>query len=211
MRISYIITTCCGDPEAASQRTPSRRATMGDREALLRDEILPYALAQRIDEIIVAGRFTDSLRSEFEPSGVTFFHVDPVVRWRTEAGNIRQRATEIASGDILIYTPDDHHLALDFAKQVREAADEPWDIWCPNRVHALTGQRLNTGESEGYMSWHGNVVRSRVPDAVPWDFLNPRYDFQDIPFTALWKTAGFRLRWGPPLRIYDVEAEHDED
>lgn len=197
---------------------------MADREQLLCDEILPIALAQPIDEIIVAGRYTAALEAEFP--NVKFLHVEPVVRWRTEAGHIRQVATEatnVGPGDILIYTPDDHALSLNFAANLRKLQLEEWDVWCPERRHALTPKRLNNGHltfasidgrpnpTEAYMSWHCNVLRRWVAEEVSWFHLPPDQDFQDIPTTRAWRSTEAILRWGPPLIVYDVEATESEE
>lgn len=230
MKITYIITTCCGDDEAASQRTPSREATMRTRERLLADEILPAALAQPIDEIIVGGRPTDALAEEFEPEGVRFEWIEPVVRWRTEAGHIRRVCAELTDADLFIFSADDHRLASDFADRLRENASHPlrgdggasWDAWAPARYHALTNERLNNGEVDfgeidgrphshiGYHGFHVNVMRRWLVESVPWDIFPPTLDFQDVPMTDAWRRVGAFLKWGEPLRIYDIEAAEEE-
>jgi len=229
--ISYIITTACGDSLVAYQSTPSRLGTIGDRDRLLINYVLPNVLRrQSATEVIVAGRCADSVKKAF-PGGeyenpdsrLRYLEVDPVIRWRTESGHIRRVATEEAVGDILVYSCDDHMLSIDFFDRLRAEIDEEWDVWCPARRHYLTGVPLNDGSLdfaladgrpspyEAYIPWHANVLRRWVAEKVPWDILDPNEDFQDLPMTKAWKEAGARFRWGEPLCVFDVEASLDEE
>lgn len=219
--ISYIITTCCGDPRVQDQSTPDREKTMNDRVDFLIDDILPAA--QWADQVIVAGRCDPVVKWEW-PS-FDYIEIPPLRRWRTEAGHIREIASRYAIGDILVYTPDDHKLDVQFTTILRTelALDKKWDVISPMRIHGKTGEELNNGHEkfaksdgrpnplEAYMGWHGNILRRHAWAQVPWDFQGVEVDYQDIPMTRAWIKAGLSLMWTDKLKIYDIEASADEN
>lgn len=216
MKLSCIITTCCGDPAAWNQHTPSRRAPHKERARLLAEEILPTVVG--FDEVIVAGR-CDPAVLVAHPH-VIYIHVPPEKRDRSEALRIRETATRYASGDIFVYLADDHCLAGNFAARIRQIAADEWDLITPQRIHDKTGKNLNNARptkegadwrldwQEGYSPLHCQVMRRSLWAAVPWTRVDT--EWCDVPLTGYWKQHGI-LAWRDDLACYDVEASEDEE
>ncbi|KKK98976.1 hypothetical protein LCGC14_2637350, partial [marine sediment metagenome] len=113
MRTSLIITTATGDPLVANEQRGG--AGTGQlhvkRVEFLNDDILPSASKQGFNDILVTGRPNKSLRTDL---GITYLYISPIRRDRSEALNIREQATRLSTGQVLVYSSDDHKLSENF-------------------------------------------------------------------------------------------------
>lgn len=201
MRISYVINTAALDPWVHGQN-PHRSAAYRQRAALLRDKVLPAALNQGFDEIIVAG--------VYEPGdGYRFLPVAPRYRDRRDALVQREAGARHSTGDIIVFGHDDHALEAEFLSELRLRLDrpqdfEPWDLLIPRRLHGITGAELNNGKQDGYMGGHVLVMKRWLWAEVPWTKLDTVY--WDTSMTREWKAAGAKLVYADDLTHIDIEA-----
>jgi len=200
MKLDYIITTACGDPEAWPQRTPSRIQPMQKRQELLRERILPAAVG--FDNVIVVGRYPKELEEAFPD--ITFLHLPPLVRDRVEAFRQREVGSRWSTADTFVLGADDHALGPGFSDTLRDVLDEDWDILTPLRMHGLTGEVLNNGKEDGYSPWHLHVYKRHVWARLPWTTISTLWC--DIALPRLYREHGFKMIWDDRLQVIDVEA-----
>lgn len=208
MKISYIINTAACDPWVHGSN-PHRSAGYRSRLDLMRNRILPIALEQGFDEIIVAGAYEDG-------PGYRYLPVAPHYRDRRDALVQRERGARLATGDVLVFGHDDHCLGADFSCWLREycgAGAAPWDLLVPQRRHGITGAILNNGFEDGplkssYMGGHVLVMKRWLWAQVPWTSVDSEY--WDTSLTRLWKEAGAKIVFADDLIHLDVEAAADE-
>lgn len=203
MRISLIINTAAGDPYIAARRNPFRSATYGDRRTTLSEILADFA--HGFDEIIVAGVVPNGLPQTTPVTRIV--NVAPIYRDRRDALVQREVGARHASGDILVFTHDDHAPAPGFASSLLVEPDG-WDLLIPQRVHGVTEALLNNGAADDYMGGHLLVMRRWLWAAVPWTKLNT--EFWDVPMTHEWRAAGARLVWTDRLSSIDLEASASE-
>lgn len=205
MRISYIINTAASDPRVNTVGNPYRSAGYQRRYDLLKEKVLPAALTQGFDEILVSGCFE-------EGNGYTYVTVPPRYRDRRDALWQREIGARYATGDILVFGHDDHMLAPDFYDSLLNwclhAKLPPWDLLIPRRIHGITGAELNNGKDEDYMGAHVLVMKRWLWAEVPWTLLNTI--FWDTSMTREWRAAGGKLVWADDLIHIDVEATEEE-
>lgn len=209
MRISYIINSAASDPWVHGQN-PHRIAGYKQRAALLRDRVLPAAIKQGFDEIIVAGCFEAG-------DGYRYLPVPPRYRDRRDALVQREAGARHSTGDILVFGHDDHALEDSFGNRLRMwialVLNPPWDLLIPKRIHGITGAELNNGFNKkhperSYMGGHCLVMKRWLWAAVPWTLLDT--EFWDTSLTREWKAAGGKLVYADDLIHVDVEATADE-
>jgi hypothetical protein len=216
LSVSLIITTACGDPLVAEQRGGHGQGQVHARRIeFLNERILPAALELgELDEVIVAGRPSNELR---DLPDVTYLWVPPARRDRSEALHIREIATRYSTGDILIYTADDHALSEDF---VGNMPTWDWDILTPVRINGADGNEMNSGDPAskwhnfgGYSPAHCQVLKRHV-----WAGMNEKgwmniegLEAWDIPISTFWRNLGFELKWTDEIHAVDLEAREGEE
>jgi hypothetical protein len=201
-RISLVVNTAAGDPRSAGGHNPFRSARYAERRRLLREEVLPAAFEAGLDEVLVAGVWEDG-------EGYRYVPVAPRRRDRADGLQQREVGARHATGDILVFSHDDHALGADFGPTLRGlAADPTWSLLVPRRVHAITGADLENGRKEGYMGGHVLVMRRWLWAAVPWTSVDT--EFWDVPLTHRWRGAGGEIRFEDSLIHLDVEASAEE-
>lgn len=204
MRISLIITTATADPITRKQMGSDGVRVHAQREALLRNAILPRT--EQFDEVFLAGRPADY--SDDFPH-VTHIHVPPWRRDRREALHIREVASRHATGDVLVYMADDHHVGdcTDFTAEIHRVADDDWDILTPKRLVEETEEELNRGKDHldgfNYSGLHCQVLRREVWATCPW--FSVKCDYMDVGLSRIWKENGFKMTWPDEPVCYDVE------
>ena len=213
MRTTLIISTATGDPLVANEQRGGAGTGQlhAKRVEFLNDEIIPAANSQGFEEIFVAGRPSADLRSDV---GVVYLHISPIRRDRSEALNIREQATRLSTGEILVYSSDDHKLSENF---LRDMPLEEWDVLTPKRLNGVSGNEMNSGDPEskwfnydGYSPAHCNVLKRHVWAKVPWTSIQ-RIEAWDIPISTKWREAGFRLEWTDKIWAIDLEAREGEE
>lgn len=204
MKISYIINTASRDAWQHGRGNPWRVAGYSERYTLLKDKVLPAALPQGFDETIVAGIFE-------EGAHYRYVMVLPRCRDRRDALWQRELGARHATGDILVFSHDDHMLHPQFLKTLRAwiaVPPEPWDLLIPKRVHGVTGKELNNGKQDDYMGGHVLVMKRWLWAEIPWTSVDT--EFWDTTMTRLWRQAGGKLVYADDLVHIDVEAKEDE-
>jgi hypothetical protein len=209
VKISAIYTTACGDPSAQHQQGGGGiySKTIGSRLELLREHILPAALSQGIDEIIVCGRFPQGLVDKFGDD-VIFITLPPLRLDRIEAFRQRECAARFSTGDILIASADDHMLGDGFVEILHGLVEEDWDILTPKREHGITGEELNNGREDGYSPWHCQVIKRHAWAMCPFTRVDTLWS--DIVLPEHYEEMNLRMTWDDRLVAIDVEAAEDE-
>ena len=205
MKTSYIINTACLDP-LADGGNPHRSAKYRERHTLLTQRVLPAALEQGFDEIIVAGSFESG-------AGYRYIRVDPRCRDRRDALYQREAGARHATGDILVFGHDDHRLADNFCATLHTCGVDGWDLLVPKRIHGITGATLNNGfedapGGQSYMGGHVLVMKRWLWAEVPWTACDT--EFWDTSMTRLWQEAGAKIVFSTDLIHMDVEAGPNE-
>lgn len=212
-KISYVINTASGDPHADGGN-PYRSAQYKERYRLLKEKVLPAALEQGFDEIIVAGCF--------EPgNGYLYKPVPPRCRDRRDALWQREIGARHATGDVLVFGHDDHALGEDFGRLLQlwighgdgECPCDPWDLLIPRRIHGITGAVMNNGFEDGpqgasYVGSHVIVMKRWLWAEVSWTACDT--EWWDTSLTRMWKEAGGKLVNANDLTHLDVEAAEHE-
>lgn len=198
MRISLIYNTACMDKVVRERNNHYRQASYAEREELLSKALRGVT---GFDEVIVAGTFK-------EGDGYRYVPVTPYVRDRRDALWQREWGARYSTGDILVFSHDDHELGEGFAETLREMLDEPWDLLVPQRRHSKTQEKLENGEAAGYMGGHALVMRRWLWAEVPWVSVDT--EWWDVTMTRLWEEAGGRIVWTDRLVHYDIEAMENE-
>lgn len=208
MKLSYILTTCCGDPLVSEDFGGGGlyKMTMSQRAELLDQEILPAAIPQEIDEIIVVGRFPDVLRDKWD--SVMWLTLPPERRDRIEAFRQREVAARWSTGDIFIMSADDHKLADDFVKVLRTKLDNDWSLITPRRLHGQNLTVLNNGQADGYSPWHAQVLRRELWAQLPFTAHDTLW--VDTILTTVYEKLNAKMVWDDDLVVYDCEAADDE-
>ena len=136
------------------------------RKALVLEQVVPSALAQGFDDVVVVGNWS----GDCTWVGARYLCVEPLLHNTIDALVKRDVGTLATDADILAYINDDHKFAPGFCAALREVLDEPWDVLVPHRVTYHKGRAisLNNGEREGYCGGHGGVFRRHVITARPW-------------------------------------------
>ena len=198
MKISLIINTASMDPRVAQGSNPWRSKLYGDRVSMVHKIVEE---CQDFDEIIVAGVFEPSAEGVYTYVDITQQYGD-----RRDALLQREIGARHATGDILVFTHDDH---LPKFGNKRKWKTEPWDILVPKRIHGVTGEELNNGREAGYMGGHTLCMKREAWAAIPWVTAIPPRSW-DIPMTRIWKDAGLNIVWTDELVSVDLEAgEHE--
>ena len=207
MKISYIINTAASDPWVHDRRNMHRSAGYASRHDLLTQRVLPAAVKQGFDEIIVAGCFEKG-------DGYQYVPVPPRYRDRRDALVQREMGAKYATGDILVFGHDDHALATDFHHTLKWRLEDAasWDLLIPRRIHGVTGTTLNNGLEQpprvSYMGGHVLVMKRWLWARVPWTSIDS--EWWDASLTRIWKEAGGKLVWADDLVHVDVEAAANE-
>lgn len=197
-RLSLIVNTACLDPWASTLVNPHRSAHYASREQIILEKIIPASVG--FDEVFVVGQFKEGKR-------YTYLPLPPRFRDRRDALWQREFGARHSTGNVLVFTHDDHSPGKDFADRLRRFPDE-WDILCPQRIHGLTGAVLNNGEDGNYMGAHLVVMRRPVWAEVPWNVLDTEY--WDLSMTRIWREAGAKIVWTDRLVHVDWEATEGE-
>lgn len=202
MRISYIINTASLDPWASASSNEHRSAGYRERYRLLKEQVLPAALEQGFDEIIVAGSFE-------EGPGYHYIPVAPRCRDRRDALWQREIGARHSTGDVLVFGHDDHKVGEDFAHYIHiEPPAEPWDLLIPRRVHGITGEDMNNGRLGDYCGGHVMVLKRWLWAQVPWTSIDGEY--WDKSLTRMWREAGAKIVFADDLTHIDIEASASE-
>lgn len=201
-RISIVVNTCCLGPrshEITGSCTPTPHVY---RLFALGNFIIPAYIADpNIDEVIVVGEFADGEGYTYVPSPSTHFScIDALAQ--------RQAGFEASSGDIIIFTHDDHHLDFGFAAALRAMLPFPDDISVvlPQRRRRTFGGHnvLNNGRDQGYLGGHAVVMTRDAATRAPWRDVAQVHEW-DKSHTALVAAAGLKARWLDDLWVWDVE------
>ena len=199
MKISLIINTAAGDPRVAGENNPWRKYKYGDRVAMVHKIVKECS---DFDEIIVAGVFEPSAEGLYTSVQIPQQYGD-----RRDALLQREIGARHATGDVLVFTHDDHMPQTPWDLHVFEQPD--WDILVPKRIHGVTGEELNNGKAAGYMGGHTLCMKREAWAAVPWVTAIPPRCW-DIPMTRIWLEAGLKIVWTDDLTSVDLEAQEDE-
>jgi hypothetical protein len=199
VKVSLIINTACGDPRIAGERNPWREYTYGDRVEMVHRIVKECT---DFDEIIVAGVFEPSAEGLYTYVSITQQYGD-----RRDALLQREIGARHATGDVLVFTHDDHLPQAPWNLHVLE--EDGWDILVPKRIHGITGEELNNGKAEGYMGGHTLCMKREAWAAVPWLTAIPPRTW-DIPMTRIWRDAGLEIVWTDELISVDLEARENE-
>lgn len=212
MKISLIINSCSGDP-AAGQPIYGWRSYR-QRMELLHDEILPAAMREGWDEILVAGQFV-------EGKGYRYLPMPPVFRDRRDALWQREHGARFATGDLLAFSHDDHafeigtRLALlDFTLGVDSGVTDldgkpvykkpvDWDLLVPKRVDRH-GTLLNNGRDDNYMGGHALVMKRALWAKVPWTTCDT--EWWDTSMTRVWREEGAKIVWTDEIIHVDMDS-----
>lgn len=205
MRTSYIINSAALDPWVHGSN-PHRQAGYRSRAQLLEEKVLPTALEQGFDEVIVAGVYK-------EGKGYRYVPVTPRHRDRRDALWQREIGARHSTGDVLVFGHDDHMLGKDFLMRLEDHRFDEWDLLVPQRRHGITGAVLNNGFEDGpqkasYCGGHVMVLKRWLWAEVPWTACNTEY--WDTSQSRLWKEAGAKIVFADDLIHLDVEASADE-
>jgi len=200
MRTSLIINTACGDPFASA--VPTREAMYEDRYEYIKRIISEFGGV--CDEIVIAGKLPDG-----ELEGVCRY-IELIGGYgdRRDALLQREMGARASTGDVLIFTHDDH-LPRWTRQDIEEEYGGSWDILVPKRIHGITGEVLNNGRENGYMGGHTLVMKRDTWIRIPWVTVIPERCW-DLPFTKLWKQEGVTIAYSDILKSVDLEAKAHE-
>ena len=201
-RISLIVNTCCLGPRAheiTGSRSPTPHAF---RAFMLGNAMLPFYRADvSFDEIIVVGEFVEGPGYKYVHSPSTHFSC-------IDALEQRQRGFEASTGDILIFTHDDHFLDYTFGARLKAMLPFPEgvEIVLPQRRRRTFEdyQILNNGRDNGYLGGHVVLGTRRAFEIVPWGDVEKVHEW-DRAMTHLVATRGVEARWTEDLWAWDVE------
>jgi len=211
MKTSLIINTAALDPWVHGAN-PHRSSDYRRRYSLLKERVLPAAISQDFDEIIVAGVYEDG-------PGYRYLPVAPRFRDRRDALVQREQGARHSSGEVLVFSHDDHALAADFNQVLKSYTGEwgeyakGWDLLMPQRIHGITGAVMNNGFEAGpnktsYMGSHALVMKRWLWASVPWTSVDTEY--WDTTLTRMWEQAGGKLVFANDLQHVDVEVAAGE-
>jgi hypothetical protein len=158
MRISIIFNTCSLDPLASSKQNLYRTKPYSHRANLLEETLNNL---KGFDEIIVAGTFKEGDKWDYVP-------VQPRYRDRRDALYQREFGARYSTGDLLVFSHDDHAPSPDFARILKSRDQTEWDILVPERRHHLTDEVLNNGRDDNYMGGHLLVMKRWIWAEVSW-------------------------------------------
>lgn len=199
MRISLIINTACRDAAHRSNRWRSR--TYAERA----DWLKRIAESDAFDEVIIVGSFPEP--PAFKLPHLRWIAVPAHTHDRRDALWQRETGARFATGDVLVFTHDDHAPGEGFLTALAGAGND-WDLLVPKRLHGATGEELNNGRDDGYMGGHTLCMRRDLWARVPWTSVNTEY--WDVPMTRIWREAGARIAWSDTLTHIDLEAREGE-
>ncbi len=195
MRLSLIINTCAGDPLAGQPVHGNR--SYRQRYALLQTEILPIALSQGWDEVIVAGQFEEGL-------GYSYAEQQPIFRDRRDALWQRELGARMSTGHILAFSHDDHVFGDGIVKRLHElCTHDDWDLLVPRREDR-NGVLLNNGKASDYMGGHSLVMRRWLWAQVPWTSVDT--EWWDTTMTRIWREEGGRIVWDDSISHIDMDC-----
>lgn len=208
MTISLVIVTAAL-ADAATTPLSSGKQAHGDRAYLLRNVILPQAIASgEFAEILVVGEFEAG-------EGYRWLDV-PSVEHSSIHDGLRKRhlGTLAATGDWIAIQNDDHVFDPQAMARARNYMSYTLsDVVSParwTRLRHADGERLNGGEpggrwaGAGHINGHGCVFRRAVLDECPWDTL-PKVFSYDMAMTKRITDAGFHVVWAEDVRLWDIE------
>lgn len=202
-KYAWICTTCIGDPAAWNQLGGAGTTSMAmrERKELLEQKIIPAALEQGFDDLIVGGR-TGQETCDMFPD-VTFVEIKPHYLDRREAFHIRDVCTEFyTDADVIVYQADDHMLGPDFLKKLK-ATRKAWAVLTPRRLHGVTGEDLNNGGADGYSGYHCHAFRRWVWEKVP--FMSVDLHAADVSMSRMWREVGAVMLWPDEPTVTDLE------
>jgi hypothetical protein len=191
LRSSFIVNTALGDGVVRRRRDISGRA-YSEREQRFHEN-LRRALAEGFDEVIVVGSIPPGM-----PEGVRGVETPPIFRSRTDALWFRELGARYSTGDLLIFSHDDHEIPEGFLQLLKE--ELPFDILVPKRL-SLSGAELNNGQRDDYMGGHVLAMRRGVWAEVPWNVVET--EWWDVTLTRLWREKGFEIRWSEGVSVTD--------
>lgn len=207
-RISLIVNTCCLGPRAHEVTGSCSPTPHQVRSFALGCFMLPFYCADtNIDEVIVVGEFVEGPGYKYIHSPSTHFScIDALAQ--------RQAGFEAASGDVLVFTHDDHFLDYTFGARLR--AMLPWpegvEIVLPQRRRrTFSGHNiLNSGRDEGYLGGHVVIMTRQACETVPWRDVDAVHEW-DRAMTNLCVRRSVGARWTDDLWAWDVEigATHE--
>lgn len=185
------------------------------RRDLVQRVVLPSVVAQGFDEIVCVGDWPENTHEYVERE--RYRQVAPLTDTTVDALVKRDVGTLTTYADILVYLCDDHALAPNFLKALREVADEPWDVLVPNRyteTQRPLGSRatiridLPMGEAEAYCAGHAGVFRRGIVKSVPWSAM-PHHRNWDVLASYIQSRNGARFCWRPraELAVIDLEPQ----
>lgn len=175
----------------------------GFRTDLLRSRIIPSAVAQQFDELVVVG-------THEEGEGYRYLHVPSMTGTTVDALIKRDTGALNCESKIIVYLCDDHvFIGEAFAKTVRQVDSLfQWDVIVPSRFaeHPEVGRiRINNGEREGYCGGHSGVYRRGVIQHRPWSAM-PHDRLWDLHASRIQQDAGFRFLSVTGLAVEDIEG-----
>jgi hypothetical protein len=180
--------------------------TKQGRWELVRDHILPNALSQGFDEVLVVGHVGEENPVAGE---ARFLNVPPVTDTTLDGLIKRDTAAAATKSDVLVYLCDDHRLHHRFGFALHEYLKQAeWDVLVPRRYTMRDGVTipLPMGVEEGYCAGHAMVVKRRVIQRVPW-MTSPHTRTWDVDHSRMIHEAGFLVAAAHSggLDIEDIE------
>ena len=211
MKISLIINSAACDPLVNASGNRYRATGYSERYRILKEKVLPAALSQDFDEVFVCGSFEAGKGYEYIP-------LDPRYRDRRDALWQREMGARYATGDVLVFSHDDHALDSNFNNELylhwcgvdesKAPLAQPWDLLIPRRTHGITGATLENGKTAGYMGGHALVMKRWLWARVGW--LSVDTEWWDVSLSRLWREAGGKLVHCEDLIHVDMEATEAE-
>lgn len=194
--VSYIINTCLGDPWLVQQTSPVGRL-YGSRRAAIEESLKRVCGIHW--EIIVVGQ----LPQELVEDKFLYVHHPPVERSRMDALFYRELGARHSTGDILVFSHDDHVPSKSFVMDLNFRAKD-FDILVPLRK-TRNGTVLNNGSEDNYMGGHVLAMTRNVWAEVPWTSVQT--EWWDLPMTRIWREKGFSIDFDDTLVVEDWEQD----
>lgn len=183
------------------------------RRALVQRVVLPSVTSQPFDEVVCVGSWNANDHEYVERE--RYLQVPPLTNTTIDALVKRDAGTLATYSDILVYLCDDHALAPDFCRALREVVDEEWDVLVPNRytmaqrpigAHGTIRIDLPMGEAQAYCAGHAGVFRRSVVKAAPWSAM-PHHRNWDVFASYAQSRNGARFCFKPraDIAVEDLE------
>ena len=196
--ISVVINTCALGPRSREVTGSCSSTPHAARTFALRHFIIPrYVDDPFISEVIVVG--------EWEPGEDYTYIPHPSEHFScVDALSQRQAGFDASSGEIAVFTHDDHIFAADAFSFV--AAGFEGDVILPTRLKRTSGgvKVLPNGSAEGYVSGHASIMKREMATRAPWSEVEKIHTW-DLSHTNLLIREGAHVISSPQIRVYDVE------